>query len=531
MSSRVGEGLIFDLRVALFDHIQRMPIAFFTRTQTGALTSRLTNDLVGGHRIFTETLSSVAQTLFGVAVTLAVMFVLEWRLTSLALVIAPGLILVVRRMRGRLHRLMRQHADVNAALNAQMTERFQVGGALLVKLFGRAARESERFSGYSGRLRDVGVETAVYSRMFHVTFAFVAAVGTAVVYWLGGRMVVGREISLGTIVAFGAYLAQLYTPLTMLANARVELAAALVSFQRVFEVLDFESSIGERMSAADLVDPRGEVEFKRVWLRYPTASEVTIESLRAGGPESDGEAAWVLRDVSFSIRAGDRVALVGPSGAGKTSLAMLLARIYDVSEGAVTVDARDVRDLTLESLYAAVGFVTQDPHLFHDTVRNNLLYTKPGASETELVEAARLAQIHDLISSLPEGYDTMVGERGYRLSGGEKQRLAIARLLLKDPAIVILDEATAHLDSESENLIQEALGEAMSGRTSIVIAHRLSTVVGADQILVLDRGRIVERGTHVELLARGGLYEALYRMQFREIGREPAGWPGEFAAP
>ncbi|MGH2768553.1 MAG: ABC transporter ATP-binding protein, partial [Actinomycetota bacterium] len=278
VSSRVGEGLIFDLRVALFDHIQRMPIAFFTRTQTGALTSRLTNDLVGGHRIFTETLSSVAQTLFGVAVTLAVMFVLEWRLTSLALVIAPGLILVVRRMRGRLHRLMRQHADVNAALNAQMTERFQVGGALLVKLFGRAARESERFSGYSGRLRDVGVETAVYSRMFHVTFAFVAAVGTAVVYWLGGRMVVGREISLGTIVAFGAYLAQLYTPLTMLANARVELAAALVSFQRVFEVLDFESSIGERMSAADLVDPRGEVEFKRVWLRYPTASAVTIES-------------------------------------------------------------------------------------------------------------------------------------------------------------------------------------------------------------------------------------------------------------
>ncbi len=514
-SSRIGEQVVFDLRVALFEHVQRQPVAFFARTRTGALTSRLTTDLVGGHRVFTETLSAVAQTILGVVVTLGAMVLLDWRLTLLALAIAPLFVAVARRMRGRLHQLMGAQLTASAELTSQMTERFQVGGALLVKLFGRPDLELRRFQRRAGRLRDIGVETAVLSRVFHVAFALVSGVGIGLVYWVGGWLVITGSVTLGTIVAFTAYLTQLYTPLTMLANARVDLAAALVSFQRVFEVLDFRPMIVERPDATDLPRPRGHIEFEDVWFRHPSAAETTIVSLEGEAIETGyDQDAWVLHDVSFRVEPGQTVALVGPSGAGKTTISMLVPRMYDVTRGAVRIDGHDVRDLTLASLSRTVGVVAQDTHLFHDTVRHNLLYAKPDASERELHEAARAARIHELIASLPDGYDTVVGERGYRFSGGEKQRLAIARLLLRDPAIVLLDEATAHLDSESEVLIRRALAEALSGRSSVVIAHRLSTIVDADLILVLDRGRIIERGTHEQLLAGGGLYRQLHRMQF-----------------
>jgi ATP-binding cassette subfamily B protein len=536
ISARVGEGLIFDLRTSLFDHVQRQPLAFFTHTQTGALISRMNNDVVGAQRALTGTLGSVASNVIGLATTLAAMFLLNWRITLVALVVLPLFLVPARRVGRRLQQITRESMNLNAAMNTTMNERFNVAGALLVMLFGRRDRELAEFSDNAARVRDVGVRAALVGRTFFIALGLVAAVGTAVVYWLGARLVLEGRLQPGDVVALAAYVTQVYGPLTALTNARIDVMSAFVSFERVFEVLDHPSPIADRPGARDLVDPVGRIEFDRVWFSYPSADDSSIASLVGGGPGdpaahaaspqgrppgADGRRPGgpVLRDVSFTAEPGELVALVGPSGAGKTTTAMLVARIYDVDAGAVRIDGVDVRDLTLESLRGTIGLVAQDPHLFHDTILANLRYAKPEATLEEVAAACRAARIIDLVESLPDGWDTIVGERGYRLSGGEKQRLAIARLLLADPAIVILDEATAHLDSESEVRIQEALAEALAGRTSLVIAHRLSTIVRADRILVLDGGRVVEQGAHAELLAAGGLYAELYETQF---GRAPA---------
>ena len=517
LTSSIGEGLIYDLRVALFGHVQRLPIAFFTRTQTGALMSRLNNDVIGAQRAVTETTSGTLSVATDLIVTTAVMFALEPRLTLAALVVLPLFILPTKRVAKVLQGLVQQRMERDATMNNQMTERFHVGGALLVKLFGNYAAESQRFSKKAADVRDIGVKTAMYGRLLFMSFTVASAIGTALVYWLGGRMVIEGTLQIGTIVAFSLYLARLFGPITSLSNIPVEIKTALVSFNRVFEVLDFPSSIRERLGAVDLVDPKGEVEFEDVWFRYPAGPSVSIPSLEEGRPDTathEDEPQWVLKGVSFRIEPGQMVALVGPSGAGKSTISALVPRLYDTTEGSVRMDGIDLKHLTLQSLSDAVGTVPQDVHLFHDTIRANLAYARPDATEEQIVEAVKAAQIYDLVQSLPDGLDTMVGERGYRLSGGEKQRLAIARLLLKDPAVVILDEATAHLDSESEVLIQRALGRVLEGRSSLVIAHRLSTITSADQILVIEGGRIVERGTHLELLRGGGLYEDLYRTQF-----------------
>ncbi len=517
LTSSIGEGLIYDLRVALFSHVQRLPIAFFTRTQTGALMSRLNNDVIGAQRAVTETTSGTLSVATDLIVTAATMFALEPRLTLASLVVLPLFILPTRKVGKVLQGLVQQRMERDATMNNQMTERFHVGGALLVKLFGNYASESLRFSKKAADVRDIGVKTAMYGRVLFMSFTVASAIGTALVYWLGGRMVIRGTLEIGTIVAFSLYLTRLFGPITGLSNIPVEIKTALVSFNRVFEVLDFPSSIRERLGAVDLVRPRGEVEFDDVWFRYPAGPSVSIPSLEEGRVDAaafDDEPQWVLKGVSFRIEPGQMVALVGPSGAGKSTISALVPRLYDTTKGSVRMDGVDLKDLTLQSLADAVGTVPQDVHLFHDTIRANLAYARPDASEEEIVEATKAAQIYDLIQSLPDGLDTMVGERGYRLSGGEKQRLAIARLLLKDPAVVILDEATAHLDSESELLIQRALGRVLQGRSSLVIAHRLSTITSADEILVVDEGKIVEQGNHLELLRGGGLYEDLYRTQF-----------------
>nr|WP_235979660.1 ABC transporter ATP-binding protein [Rhabdothermincola sediminis] len=516
-SSRIGEGLIFDLRRALFDHVQRMPIAFFTRTQTGSLISRLNNDVIGAQRAMTATLGSVVSNVIVLATTLGAMFVLEWRLTVLALVLLPLFIVPAKRVGRRLQAITRESMNLNAAMNTQMTERFNVAGALLVKLFGNPDRESRDFAQRAGSVRDIGIKSAMYGRTFFIALGLVGAVGTAAVYWVGGQLVISGAVSLGTLVAMAAYVTRIYTPLTSLTNARVDIMTAFVSFDRVFEVLDAPNPIIDRPGAVDLIEPRGHIELDRVWFRYPTPAEVSVASLESEiGVALNAEPGEpVLRGITATIEPGQLVALVGPSGAGKTTLTSLIPRLYDVTSGAVRIDGRDVRDLTQVSLREAIGVVTQDPHLFHDSVVANLRYARPSATDAEIEAACRAAQIHDVIAALPDGYHTIVGERGYRLSGGEKQRLAIARMLLKDPAIVILDEATSHLDSENEALVQQALGAALAGRTSIVIAHRLSTIVAADQILVLDEGRLVERGTHTTLLAAGGLYADLYRVLVR----------------
>ena len=513
-SARIGEGLIYDLRAKVYDHVQRMPIAFFTRTQTGALVSRLNNDVIGAQQAFTSTLSGVVSNAIALLATVAVMLRLSWQITVLALVLLPVFILPARRVGTRLQEITREGYQLNASMNTTMTERFNVAGALLVKLFGRPDDEARSFSDRAGRVRDIGIISAMYSRTFFVALTLVASMATALVYGMGGWLAITNGLTIGTVVALSALLGRLYGPLTALSNVRVDVMTALVSFERVFEVLDLPPMIDESPRAVPLPpDPRS-IEFDDVQFSYPTAAEVSLASLEDVAVLDNAPSQQVLHGVSFRAEPGQLVALVGPSGAGKTTISQLPTRMYDVRAGAVRIDGHDVRDVTLQSLRDAIGVVTQDAHMFHDSIRANLLYAKPDAADAELDAALTAAQIGDLVASLPDGLDTVVGDRGYRLSGGEKQRLAIARLLLKAPGIVILDEATAHLDSESEVAVQRALKIALRGRTSLVIAHRLSTIREADQILVIDGGRVVESGRHDELLAADGLYAELYRTQF-----------------
>jgi len=524
-SSRIGEGLIYDLRTEVFSHVQQQPIAFFTRAQTGSLVSRLNSDVIGAQQAITSTMSSVVSNILTVGAILVTMFLLSWQISLIALVLIPLFLLPARRVGRRLQRLTRESMQLDAAMGSTMTERFNVAGAMLVKLFGRPREESEVFAERAGRVRDIGVVQSMYGSVFFISLSLLAALATAVVYGVGGTLAVRGELQVGTLVALSQLLVRVYGPIASLSNVQISVMTALVSFDRVFEILDLKPLIAERpdavvlparaQSADGLVAP--EIEFDDVSFRYPSASEVSLaslESIALRAPERPASAAGVLHDVSFRAPSGQLTALVGPSGAGKTTITALAARLYDPNEGAVRIGGHDVRDVTLESLHDVVGVVTQDAHLFHDTIRANLTYARPEATELELIEACEAAQIWDLIASLPDGLDTVVGDRGYRLSGGEKQRVALARLLLKAPSVVVLDEATAHLDSESEVAVQRALKSALSGRTSLVIAHRLSTVREADQILVVDGGRIIEHGTHAELLAAGGLYADLYHTQF-----------------
>jgi ATP-binding cassette subfamily B protein len=518
-SARIGEGLIYDMRAKVFAHVQRMPIAFFTRTQTGALISRLNNDVLGAQQAFTDTLSSVVSNLLSVTLVIGAMLFLSWQITLISLVLLPIFVIPARLLGTRLQAITREGYGLNAEMNTMMTERFNVSGALLVKLFGRPQEEDKAFRDRAGRVRDIGVQSAMYARIFFVSLTLVAALATAITYGVGGRMAAEGSLEVGTLVALTVYLGRLYGPLTALSNVRVDIMTALVSFERVFEVLDLPPAIDDKPGAVALPTGASTIEFRDVGFRYPSAEEVSLASLESVATLDKTVPQEVLHEVTFRAESGQLVALVGPSGAGKTTITQLVTRMYDVQHGGVLVGGHDVRDVTLESLRNAVGVVTQDAHMFHDTIRANLLYAAPSAAEQELWAAVDAAQIGQLIRALPDGLDTVVGDRGYRLSGGEKQRLAIARLLLKAPGVVVLDEATAHLDSESEVAVQTALASALRGRTSLVIAHRLSTVRHADLILVVDDGRIVERGRHDELLAAGGLYSELYRTQFEAQAR------------
>ncbi|WP_045742165.1 ABC transporter ATP-binding protein [Actinoplanes rectilineatus] len=522
LSAGIGEGLILDLRTAVFDHVQRMPIAFFTRTRTGALVSRLNNDVIGAQRAFSDTLSGVVGNLVTLLLTLIVMIGLSWQITLLALLLLPVFVLPARRMGGRLAQLEREAATHNAAMNTQMTERFSAPGATLVKLYGRPGAESAEFAARARRVKDIGVRTAMSQMVFFTALTTVSALAIALVYGLGGFYALRGRLEPGAVVALAILLTRLYAPLTSLASARVEAMSALVSFERVFEVLDLEPLIEERPDAGDLPDGPVSVEFDAVRFAYPAADRVSLASLEEVASLDTRGGVDVLHEVSFRAEPGQMIALVGSSGAGKSTIASLLPRLYDPDQGAVRLAGVDVRDLTFTALRRTLGVVTQDGHLFHESVRANLLLADPSATEEDLWDALRRAFVADLVAALPDGLDTVVGERGYRLSGGERQRLTIARLLLAKPRVVVLDEATAHLDSTSELAVQAALGEALAGRTAVVIAHRLSTVRAADLILVVEAGHIVERGTHTELLAAGGRYEELYRTQFQQHPQEEA---------
>jgi len=513
-SARIGEGLIYDMRSVVYAHVQRQPIAFFTRTQTGALITRLNNDVLGAQQAFTGTLSNVVSNLIGVLTTLVAMLILSWQITLLSLVLLPVFVIPARLLGTKLQELTRESYALNAQMNNTMTERFNVAGAMLVKLFGRPDAEDRAFQDKAGRVRDIGVITAMYGRVFFVSLTLVASLATALVYGVGGTLAAQGDFSVGTLIALSAYLTRLYGPLTALSNVRVDVMTALVSFERVFEVLDLAPMVAERPDPVHLAKGPTAVSLEHVSFRYPMASEVSLASLESVAVLDQSVPKQVLHDVSLTAAPGELVALVGPSGAGKTTITQLVTRMYDVQEGRVCIGGVDVRDVSLQSLRDVIGVVSQDAHLFHDTIRANLVYARPEATDEELWQALEGAQIADLVRSLEDGLDTLVGDRGYRLSGGEKQRIAIARVLLKAPSVVVLDEATAHLDSESELAVQRALATALEGRTSLVIAHRLSTVRDADQILVLDEGRVVERGRHEELLAAGGLYAELYRTQF-----------------
>ena len=512
-SARIGEGLIYDLRSQVFAHIQRQSIAFFTRTQTGALISRINSDVMGAQQAFTGTLSGVVSNVVSLVLVVTTMLILSWQITVVSLLLLPAFLLPTKWVGKRIQALTRDAFNLNATMSSTMTERFNVSGALLVALYGKPKKEETFFRTRARKVADIGIQTAMLNRVFFVGITSVAAIATAFAYGIGGHLAISGTLTVGTLLAITALLARLYGPLTALSNVRIDVMTALVSFERVFEVLDLQPMITDKQDAIVLTDKQAQVEFKKVKFSYPRAEEISLASLESAAKPETVESGEVLKGISFVAEAGTMTAIVGPSGAGKTTMSALLPRLYDVTEGAIEINGIDIRDFTAQSLRDSIGVVLQDAHLFHETIAENLRYAKEDATESEMIEACKAAQIWNLIESLPNGFDTMVGERGHRLSGGEKQRLAIARLLLKAPAIVILDEATAHLDSENESLVHEALKVALRGRTSIVIAHRLSTVMEADQILVLEKGEIKERGRHEELIARGGLYSELFIRQ------------------
>ena len=512
-SARIGEGLIFDLRTQVFQHIQRQSIAFFTRTQTGALISRINSDVIGAQQAFTTTLSGVISNLLSLVLVIGTMLILSWQITIVSLLLVPAFLLPTKWVGRKLQRLTRDSFNLNAEMSATMTERFNVSGALLVSLYGDPKVENSYFSTRARRVADIGISIALLNRIFFIALTSIAAVATAFAYGVGGHLTINKEITLGTLLAITALLARLYGPLTALSNVRVDVMTALVSFERVFEVLDLTPMVRDKEAAKPLSSGPLNIAYSNVKFSYPRAEEISLASLESVAKPETIQSGEILKGISFEVPAGTLTALVGSSGAGKTTISALLPRLYDVTDGAISINGDDIRDLQLQSLRDAIGIVTQDAHMFHDSIATNLRYAKADATESEMESACRAAQIWDLISSLPNGFDTVVGERGHRLSGGEKQRLAIARLLLKAPRIVVLDEATAHLDSENEALVQQALATALKGRTSIVIAHRLSTIRAADQILVLDDGLIKERGRHDELLALNGIYADLYQRQ------------------
>ncbi len=512
-SARTGEGLIYDLRSEVFEHVQKQSVAFFTRTQTGALISRINSDVIGAQQAFTATLSGVLSNSVSLVLVIGTMLVLSWQITIVSLLLLPLFLVPTKWVGKKLQSLTRDSFNLNAEMSSTMTERFNVSGAMLVSLYGRQSDEKSYFRTRARKVADIGIEIALLNRIFFIALTSIAAIATAIAYGIGGHLAINGTVTVGTLLAITALLARLYGPLTALSNVRIDVMTALVSFERIFEVLDLAPMVQDRPSAKDLIGKDFAVEFKDVSFAYPKAEEISLSSLESVAKPETVESGVVLNGLTFTAKAGTMTALVGPSGAGKTTISALVPRLYDVTGGSIAVGGSDIRELTMKSLRENIGVVMQDAHLFHDTIGENLRYAKPGATDAEMQAACEAAQIWSLVSSLPNGFDTMVGERGHRLSGGEKQRLAIARLLLKSPQVVILDEATAHLDSENEALVHQALSAALKGRTSLVIAHRLSTVREADQILVLEKGVIVERGTHDELVAKNGLYAELYNRQ------------------